>query len=148
MTGSSFLAIDLGAESGRAILGRIDDRLTLDEIHRFSNGPVRVVDHIHWDVLRLWAEIQNGLRIASNTAGDSLAGMGLDTWGVDFGLLDSSDRLIGNPYHYRDARTNRMIEAVCQIVPREEIYHQTGIQFMQLNTLFQLFAMRRENDPA
>ncbi|HET9914317.1 MAG TPA: rhamnulokinase family protein [Anaerolineales bacterium] len=148
MMDSSFLAIDLGAESGRAILGHIDQRLTLEEIHRFSNGPVRVADHIHWDVLRLWAEIQNGLRIAARSAGGSLTGIGLDTWGVDFGLLDSADRLIGNPYHYRDARTNGMIEAVCQIVPREEIYSQTGIQFMQLNTLFQLFAMRRENDPA
>jgi rhamnulokinase len=148
MKDSSFLAIDLGAESGRALLGRIDARLSMDEIHRFPNGPVRVADHIHWDVLRLWAEIQNSLRIASSSTSGSLAGMGLDTWGVDFGLLDSSDKLIGNPYHYRDARTNGMIEAACQIVPREEIYNQTGIQFMQLNTLFQLFAMRLENDPA
>ncbi len=148
MAGPSFLAIDLGAESGRAMLGRIDERLTLDEIHRFSNGPVRVGDHIHWDILRLWTEIQNGLRIAAGSNGGSLAGIGLDTWGVDFGLLDASDRLIGNPYHYRDARTNGMIEAACQIMPREEIYNQTGIQFMQLNTLFQLFAMRQENDPA
>ena len=143
----SFLAIDLGAESGRAILGRIDERLTLDEIHRFPNDPVRVGEHIHWDVLRLWSEIQSGLRIAA-ASGGSLAGVGIDTWGVDFGLLDTSDRLIGNPYHYRDARTNGMIEAACQIIPPEEIYEQTGIQFMQLNTLFQLFAMRQENDPA
>ncbi len=146
MPSPSFLAVDLGAESGRGMLGRIDERLTLEEIHRFSNGAVRVGSHIHWDALRLWSEIQNCLRTAS--ANSSLAAIGLDTWGVDFGLLDSSDRLIGNPYHYRDARTNGMIEAVCQIVPREEIYNQTGIQFMQLNTLFQLFAMRRENDPA
>lgn len=145
----TFLAIDLGAESGRAILGHIDQQqLTLDEIHRFSNGPVRVADHIHWDVLRLWTEIQNSLGIASNSTKGILTGMGLDTWGVDFGLLDSSDRLVGNPYHYRDVRTNGMIEAACQILSREEIYNQTGIQFMQLNTLFQLFAMRRENDPA
>jgi rhamnulokinase len=144
----SFLAIDLGAESGRAMLGRIDERLILDEVHRFSNGPVRVGDHIHWDVLRLWTEIQNGLRIAAGNEAGSLAGIGVDTWGVDFGLLDKSDHLIGNPYHYRDARTNGMIEAACEIVPLEEIYNQTGIQFMQLNTLFQLFAMRHENDPA
>src|SRR5690242_11954488 len=136
MSGTSFLAIDLGAESGRAMLGRIDERLTLNEIHRFSNGPVRVGNHIHWDVLRLWTEIQNGLRIAAGN-NDALAGMGVDTWGVDFGLLDSSDRLIGNPYHYRDTHTNGMVEAVCQIVPREEVYNQTGIQFMQINTLFQ-----------
>jgi len=145
---NSFLAIDLGAESGRAIVGRIDERLTLDEIHRFSNGPVRVGDHIYWDVLRLWTEIKEGLRIAAGSERDSLLSLGLDTWGVDFGLLDASDRLIGNPYHYRDARTNGMIEAACQIVPLEEIYNQTGIQFMQLNTLFQLFAMCQENDPA
>ena len=144
----SFLAIDLGAESGRAILGHLDERLTLEEIHRFSNGPVQVGDHIYWDVLRLWTEIKNGLRIAARSERDSLAGLGLDTWGVDFGLLDAADRLIGNPYHYRDARTNGMIEAACQVVPLEEIYNQTGIQFMQLNTLFQLFAMRQENDPA
>jgi len=148
MPGPSFLTVDLGAESGRAMLGRIDEHLTLDEIHRFPNGPVRVADHIHWDVLRLWAEIQNSLRIAAGSTGGALAGIGLDTWGVDFGLLDSADRLIGNPYHYRDARTNGMVEAACQIIPRKEIYNQTGIQFMQLNTLFQLFAMRRENDPA
>lgn len=150
MADPSFLAIDLGAESGRAILGRIGDRerLTLDEIHRFPNGPVRVGKHIHWDVLRLWTEIQNSLRIAAETGGYSLAGIGLDTWGVDFGLLDASDQLIGNPFHYRDGRTDGMVEASCQIVPREEIYKQTGIQFMQLNTLFQLFALRQANDPA
>jgi rhamnulokinase len=141
-----FLAIDLGAESGRAMLGRIDEHLTLNEVHRFPNGPVRVGEHIHWDVLRLWTELQNGLRIAAGTG--PLAGIGVDTWGVDFGLLDASDRLIGNPYHYRDSRTNGMIEAAGRIVPLEEIYQQTGIQFMQLNTLFQLFAMRQENDPA
>jgi rhamnulokinase len=143
MTGPSFLAIDIGAESGRAMLGHIDDHLTLDEVHRFSNGPVRVANHIHWDVLRLWAEIQNGLRIAAEAGRGSLAGIGLDTWGVDFSLLDAADHLIGNPYHYRDARTNEMIEAASKIVPLEEIYNQTGIQFMQLNTLFQLFAMRQ-----
>ena len=148
MSDPSFLAIDLGAESGRAMLGRIGERLTLDEVHRFWNGPVHVGDHIHWDILRLWSEIQNGLRIAAGNGEGSLAGIGVDTWGVDFGLLDSSDYLIGNPYHYRDARTNGMIEAACQILPLEEIYNQTGIQFMQLNTLFQLFAMRQENDPA
>ena len=150
MAGPSFLAIDLGAESGRAILGRIGDRerLTLDEIHRFSNGPVRAGKHIHWDVLRLWTEIQNGLRIAAESVGDSLVGVGLDTWGVDYGLLDASDQLIGNPFHYRDARTDGLVEAACQVVPRNKIYDQTGIQFMQLNTLFQLFAMRQANDPA
>ena len=148
MPGSSFLAIDLGAESGRAILGRIGEQLTLEEIHRFSNGPVRVGDHIYWDVLRLWTEIKNGLRIAAESERGSLAGLGLDTWGVDYSLLDASDQLIGNPFHYRDARTDGIVEVAFQIAPREEIYHQTGIQFMQINTLFQLLAMRQANDPA
>jgi rhamnulokinase len=147
MAEPSFLAIDLGAESGRAILGRIDERLVLDEIHRFSNGPVRVDDHIYWDALKLWAEIQKGLRIAAEAAKDSLGGIGLDTWGVDFGLLDASDQLIGNPFHYRDPRTDGTIEAACEITPRKEIYNQTGIQIMQINALFQLFAMRHANDP-
>jgi len=147
MSRSAFLAIDLGAESGRAILGCLDDRLSIEEIHRFANGPVRVGEQLHWDVLHLWNEIQTGLRLAAEYNKEGLTAIGIDTWGVDYGLLDSADRLLGNPYHYRDARTNGMIEAACEIVPREEIYNQTGIQFMQLNTLFQLFAMRRKNDP-
>jgi rhamnulokinase len=148
MISPSFLAIDLGAESGRGILGRIDKRLTLAEVHRFPNSPVRIGDHIHWDILRIWSEVQACLRLAAGQPDSALASIGLDTWGVDFGLLDVADRLIGIPYHYRDARTDGMIEAACRIVPRERIYSQTGIQFMQLNTLFQLFAMRQQNDPA
>ena len=120
MTSPSFLAIDLGAESGRGILGKIEMRLTLEEVHRFLNGPVRIGDHIHWDILRLWSEVQACLRLAAALPGASLTSVGLDAWGVDFSLLDVSDRLIGNPYHYRDSRTNGMIEAVCRIVPREK----------------------------
>jgi rhamnulokinase len=144
----SFLAIDLGAESGRGILGRFDKHLTLEEVHRFPNGPVRIGSHIHWDILRIWGEVQECLRLAATQPDASLASLGLDTWGVDFGLLDAADRLLGNPYHYRDTRTDGMIEIACKIVPRERIYTQTGIQFMQLNTLFQLFAMRQQEDPA
>ncbi len=121
MTSPSFLAIDLGAESGRGILGKIEKRLTLEEVHRFLNGPVRIGDHIHWDILRLWSEVQACLRLAAALPGAFLTSVGLDTWGVDFSLLDSADRLIGNPYHYRDSRTNGMIEAVCRIVPREDL---------------------------
>jgi len=146
MQGKNILALDLGAESGRAMLGRLAGKLSLEEVHRFANGPVRIGDSLHWDILRLWAEIQTGLGLAAERAG-ALTGIGIDTWGVDYALLDSADRLLGNPYHYRDARTNGMIEAACEIVPRGEIYRQTGIQFMQLNTLFQLFAMRRADEP-
>lgn len=144
-----FLAVDLGAESGRAIGAAFDgQRLTLEELHRFQTGPVRVLDSLHWDVLRFWSEIQTGLGKAAAAYGDSLASLGVDTWGVDFGLLAEDDSLLGNPFHYRDARTNGMVEAACALVPRSEIYRQTGIQFMQLNTLYQLFAMAQAGSPA
>ncbi|HEY83593.1 MAG TPA: rhamnulokinase [Chloroflexi bacterium] len=145
----NFLALDLGAESGRALVGRFDgEKLSLEEISRFPNGPVRVSGSLHWDTLRLFQEMKNGLAKAVKGRGIQLAALGIDTWGVDFGLLDSAGNLIGNPYHYRDSRTNGMLEKVFELVSREEIFAQTGIQFMQLNTLFQLFAMAQQNDPA
>lgn len=148
-TGTAYLAFDLGAESGRAVLGWLDDNhLRLEEVHRFANGSVRVGDSLHWDVLRLWNEMQHGLALAAAKAGDRLAGLAVDTWGVDFGLLAADDSLLGNPYHYRDPRTDGMLEAAFEIVPREEIYQATGIQFMQLNTLYQLLAMARAHAPA
>lgn len=114
-------------------------RLSLDEAHRFPNGPVRVLGSQHWDALRLFAEIKHGLALAARPAG--LDGIGLDTWGLDFGLLDRDDHLVGNPYHYRDARTDGMPERAFQRVPREEIFERTGIQFMPINTLYQLLSM-------
>jgi len=106
----NYLTIDLGAESGRVILGTLQNgRLALDEIHRFTNGPVRQDDGLHWDVQTLWREIKNGMRIAYAQAGPHLSSIGLDTWGVDFGLLDERDRLLANPFHYRDSRTNGMM---------------------------------------
>jgi rhamnulokinase len=146
---AKFLAYDLGAESGRAVVGHLEsDRLRMEEIHRFPNGPVRVLDSLYWDILRLWADIKHGLGLAAQAYGSDLASIGLDTWGVDFGLLAADDTLLGNPYHYRDSRTNGMMEAAFEIVPCEEIYRQTGIQFMQLNSLFQLVAMARADSPA
>ena len=145
---SKFLAFDLGAESGRAVVGHLDDRLRLEEIHRFPNGPVRVLDSLHWDVLHLWSEIKCGLGLAAKKYGDGLFSVGLDTWGVDFCLLAADDTLLGNPYHYRDSRTDGMMEAAFRIVPRAEIYERTGIQFMQFNSLYQLFAMARADSPA
>jgi rhamnulokinase len=148
MTAENYLAIDLGAESGRLILGRLEaERLSLEEVHRFPNGPVRVHGHLYWDVLRMWSEILHGLRLAARSPG-GLSSLGVDTWGVDFGLLDAAGELIGNPYHYRDSRTDGMMEAAFARVPRVEIYRQTGIQFMQLNSLYQLLAMRLGNAPA
>jgi rhamnulokinase len=144
-----FLALDLGAESGRAVLGQFDgERLRLSEVQRFPNGPVRLPDGLHWDVLRLWTEIKRGLALAVQEHGADLAGVGLDTWGVDFGLLDRDGALVSNPYHYRDSRTDGMLDEAFRRVPRQEIFEQTGIQFMQLNSLYQLLAMVVGRSPA
>ena len=145
----NLLALDLGAESGRAMLGRLEEGLLkLEEVHRFPNGPVRIGDSLHWDVLRLWSEVKDSLRAAAQCCNDSLVGMGLDTWGVDFGLLAADDTLIGNPYHYRDSRTDGMLEWTFARMPRQAIYETTGIQFMQLNSLFQLLSMVKAGSPA
>lgn len=139
-----FAAIDLGAESGRVVLGAISERkIELTECHRFANGPVRTGDELHWDVLRLWSEMKIGVGKAAAATGEIRA-IGIDTWGVDFALLDKNDSLLGNPFHYRDGRTNGILDRAFQIVPREEIFNRTGIQFMQFNTLFQLLAMREQ----
>ncbi|MFQ5812587.1 MAG: rhamnulokinase family protein, partial [Anaerolineae bacterium] len=151
----NFLAFDLGASSGRAMLGQFDgERIRLSEVHRFPNGPVRLPDgggtghRLHWDVLRLWTEIKRGLALAVQEHGADLAGVGLDTWGVDFGLLDRDGALVSNPYHYRDSRTDGMLDEAFRRVPRAEIFEQTGIQFMQLNSLYQLLAMVVGRSPA
>ena len=145
----NFLAIDLGAESGRAMLGRFDGhRLELSEVHRFVNGPVRLPDGLHWDVLRLWTEIKRGLCQAVREHGVDLAGVGLDTWGVDFALLDAQGALVANPHHYRDSRTDGMPEEAFRRVDRAEIFEHTGIQFMQINSLYQLLSMIVGGSPA
>jgi rhamnulokinase len=141
----SFLAIDLGAESGRGIVGRFDgERLRLEEVHRFPNQPVRLLDTLYWDFPRLFHEIKTAIARGAGAAGGRLAAVGVDGWGVDYGLLDERGRLLSNPVHYRDARTDGVMEEVFRRVPREEIFERTGIQFIQLNTLFQLYAQRRD----
>jgi len=124
------------------------ERLQLLEVHRFPNGPVYLPNGMHWDVLRLWTEIKRGMALVAREHSDPLAGIGLDTWGVDFGLLDRDGALISNPYHYRDSRTDGMLEEAFRRVPREEIFEQTGIQFMPLNSLYQLLAMVMTRAPA
>lgn len=147
-TTANFLAIDLGASAGRVLLGRWDGvRFELEEIHRFTNEPVSALGRLHWDVLRLWHEIKSGIARYTARYDAPLAGIGLDTWGVDFALLDRAGRLLSNPYHYRDSRTNGMLERAFARVPRQKIYEQTGLQFMQINTLYQLFSMVEERDP-
>ena len=136
-----YLAVDLGAESGRVVLGRFDGgRVWLEEVHRFPNMPVRLPDGLHWDVLRILCEIKAGLAKAMRQ--EKIEGIGIDSWGVDFGLLDGEGALVSNPYHHRDARTEGMMEEAFGLVPKEEIYQTTGIQFLPINTLYQLLAMR------
>jgi rhamnulokinase len=148
MAEAKFLALDLGAESGRAVVGHFDGAsLQLEQIHRFPNGPVLVNGHLYWDALRLLTELKAGIRLAAQKYGADLVSLGLDTWGVDYGLLDEQDNLLGNPYHYRDSRTDGVLDQVLKVVPRKEVFEQTGIQFMQLNTLYQLYAMRRQGSP-
>ncbi|MCS6978186.1 MAG: rhamnulokinase [Gemmatales bacterium] len=141
------LAFDLGAESGRAIVASFDGaRLDLDVVHRFRNGPVRVLDHLYWDVLRLFEEMKEGCRLAVGKHGVP-ASLGVDTWGVDFALLGRGDVLLGNPRHYRDPHTEGILEEAFRRVPRETIFRQTGIQFMRINSLFQLLALQRDRSP-
>jgi rhamnulokinase len=140
-------AVDLGAESGRVVVGALDgERLTLDEVHRFPNAAVRLGGTLHWDVLRLWGDVEAGLRRAG--ADGDVATVAVDTWGVDFGLLDARGRLIANPVHYRDRRTEGVPERVFDVVPRGEVYATTGVQVMPINTLFQLASMAFDGDPA
>lgn len=143
-----YLAFDLGASSGRAILGTFtDDGLKLEELHRFDNGPVDVDGGLYWNLLGLFAEMKTGLAKALET-GVELSGIAIDTWGVDFALLDEQGKFAGFPRNYRDPRTADILPWTFARIPRETIYEKTGIQFMNFNTLFQLAAMVRDRDPA
>lgn len=134
----NYLAVDLGAESGRVMLGRLGERgLTLEEVHRFPNGPVKQDGALHWDFEALMEAILTGLGKGLAQAPE-VASIGVDTWGVDYGLVDKEGRLLENPYHYRDPRTQGVIKRALETVPKERIYELTGIQFMPINTLYQL----------
>ena len=148
MAQKAYLAVDMGASSGRHVLGLFDgQQLQLEEVYRFENGPVEVAGRLYWDLLGQWSHVRQGLRAAGSKWGNSIASVGVDTWGVDFGLLGRGDELLGNPYHYRDSRTNGMMEKAFGIVSREEIFRHTGLQFMQFNTLYQLLAMKLAGSP-
>jgi rhamnulokinase len=139
------LAFDLGAESGRAVLGALDaGRLTVHEVRRFPNTPLPLAGHIHWNVYALFDEMKAAMRDAAAAIGARPAGVGIDTWGVDFGLLDHDGALLGLPFCYRDHRNAGAMEEYFKLVPREALYEATGIQFMPFNTLFQVYAMVRE----
>lgn len=140
------LAFDFGASGGKAFLGILNEgKLTTEEIHRFSNDPVMVRGHFYWDVLRLFHEIKQGLIKCATSGHKDIDSIAIDTWGVDFGLLDEKGELLGNPYHYRDTHTDGMMEEVFKVIPKDELYSQTGIQFMQFNSIYQLYAMKKND---
>ncbi|ANE46273.1 carbohydrate kinase [Paenibacillus swuensis] len=138
----SILGYDLGASSGRAMLGRIKgQRIEVEEIHRFSNDPVQVGSRLHWDILRILHEMKQGL-LKTKHRGTELKSIAIDTWGVDFGLLGRDGELLGNPYHYRDGHTEGMMEKVLLRHDAADLFGRTGIQFQPFNTLYQLYAMK------
>jgi rhamnulokinase len=144
MSAKKILALDIGAESGRGLVGAFDgDRLGLEVVHRFANAGVRTLDTLHWDVLHLWRSLLETMRKAHAEHG-ALASVGVDTWGVDFALLGRDGILLGNPRHYRDPHTEAIMEQTFAKVSRADIFRQTGIQFMRFNTLFQLLALLRD----
>ena len=147
MSSLKMLAIDLGASSGRGIVGRFDgEKLTLEENHRFSNDPLKLSGHFTWDIMRILFEIKNSIRKCALSDDKDIKSIGIDTWGVDYGLLDKNGRLLYNPTHYRDERTVGIQDYTFEnIIPKAEIYNTTGLQFMNFNTLFQLIASLREN---
>ncbi len=148
MTQKSYLAVDMGASSGRHVLGRFDgEKLSLEEIYRFENGGIDLGGTLYWDLPALWKNVQNGMCAAAAADSDSIRSIGVDTWGVDFAMLDANDRLLSNPVTYRDHRTDGFPDAAFETVSRKEIFAQTGLQFMQFNTLYQLIAMERAGDP-
>ena len=148
MTNQIHLAVDMGASSGRVLAGQLaGGRFELSEVHRFWNGPIRVHDRMYWDVLGLWKSVREGLQKAADQWGDSVCSVGVDTWGVDFALLGPGDELLGNPRHYRDIRTVGGVERAFETMPRAEIFAETGLQFMEINSLYQMIALSEQNRP-
>ena len=148
MKRNGYLAVDLGASSGRVLAGLFDgETLEIAEVHRFGNGPVNVNGRLYWRTFELWASILAGLRAAARQFGDDVVSVGVDAWGCDFGLLDRNGELLGAPVAYRDARTHGAFDRAFAIVPREEIFAETGVQFMEFNTLYQLHATKQSGSP-
>jgi rhamnulokinase len=143
MSEHRFLAFDHGAESGRAVVGTLaDGRLSLEEIHRFPNEPVEVRGTLHWDILRLFGDMLKGMREYVRCYGPAVDAVGIDTWGVDFGLLGNDGRLLQNPVHYRDRRTEGMVEQVLAVLPEDEVFRATGLKLNPIHTLFQMMSLR------
>jgi len=146
---SSYIAFDLGASNGRCMVGQFDgERLKLEELHRFENRPIELHGRLFWDILGIYENVRLGLLKVGQNRPPDLVSLGVDTWGCDFALLDEQGKLVGNPYCYRDPQTSGMFEVAFRRVPKDEIFRQTGLQFMELNSLFQLLAMQVRDDPA
>jgi sugar (pentulose or hexulose) kinase len=144
-----FLAVDLGAESGRVMRGSLaSGRLQIAEAHRFANGPLQQGESLRWDFAKILAGVKRGIALGVEQSGKEIAGISVDSWGVDFGLLDARGELVENPYHYRDRQTEGMLEEAFRCVPKRELYERTGIELRRINSLFQLLAMRLRKDPA
>jgi len=140
-------AVDLGAQSGRVARGDFDgERLFVTEVHRFENTPVQAGGVLQWDILRLYAEVLDGLRAAARDA--TIDSVAVDSWAVDFGLVDGAGRLVRGPVHYRDTRRADAVDYVYSRIPPRELYERTGIQLLPINTVFELAAMTLEDDPA
>jgi len=155
MAERNYLAFDLGAESGRAVVGNLrDGHLTLHEKHRFANPTGRMNGHLQWNLLGQWEELKTGLRKAAvEQHGEDrkpvkLDGIGVDTWGVDFGLLDANGDVLGNPFHYRDSATEGMMERAFKIIPKDKVFEATGVQFMRFNSVYQLLARKLADSEA
>ena len=141
MNSAQFIALDFGASSGRVILATLGKTIRLEEMHRFPNQQIKIGSHYYWDVLRLFSEAKLGLKIISEKSTNPISGLGVDTWGVDFGLIDQTGMLLSNPITYRDPRTDGIMEKTFKKMSREDIYQLTGIQFLQFNTIFQLMSL-------
>ena len=148
MVSQNYLAFDFGAQSARAIYGKFEaGKLEISEKYRFTTGGYIIDNSFRWDVLKFFEEVKLACKELSNESEEDLLGIGIDSWGVDFVLLGADGELVSYPYHYRDKRTNNIYEDAFKIIPREEIYQITGIQFMQINSLFQLYSMVRDKVP-
>ena len=140
------LAVDLGASSGRVIAAELyADRIQLSDIHRFENSPVPFGSRLHWNAHGLWQHIELGIGQAAAKFGDRIQSIGVDTWGVDYVLLDRNQDMIGPAFCYRDARTQGMMQLAFESISQADIFSESGIQFMEINTLYQLVAMRAPN---
>jgi rhamnulokinase len=137
-----YIAVDLGASNGRVIVGNLEK---FEVTNRFVTRNELINGSVFWDIVYIYSEIKKGLKKAFSLYGDEIASIGIDTWGVDYGLLDETGELIGMPYHYRDDRTDGIMDEVFSVVPQEDVYKATGIQLMQINTIYQLAAMKKKH---